>query len=125
MKVNSQNVYLEALIAHRLPQGLGVVSLSQLALVFSQMAKELRSQEAPAQQQEAFQSAIADAAESARHLTVAERTAVKSTLFTAFDGLPRRHAAMPVRTDFLRQVRFPPATGSFGSAHASSPRVSA
>ena len=125
MKVNSENVYLEALIAHRLPQGIGVVSLSQLALVFSQMARELRSQEAPAAQQEAFQSAIADAAESARHLTAVEQTAVKSTLFTAFDGLPRRHSAMPVRTDFLRQVRFPRATGSYGSAYASSREVSA
>jgi hypothetical protein len=123
--VNSENVYLEALIAHRLPQGIGVVSLSQLALVFSQMARELRSQEAPAAQQEAFQSAIADAAESARHLTATERTAVKSALFTAFDGLPRRHSAMPVRTDFLRQVRFPQPTGSYGSPYASSREVSA
>ena len=125
MKVNSQNVYLEALVADRLPQGVGVVSLSQLALVFSRMAKELRSQEAPAQQQEAFQSAIADAAQNARHLTAAERTAVQSTLFTAFDGLPRRHSATPVRTDFLRQVRFPEATGSYGSARASIREVSA
>lgn len=109
MNVNSENVYLETLIAHRVPQGIAVVSLSQLAVVFSQMANELRSQAAPAQQQEAFQSAIADAAESARHLTPGERKAVQSTLFTAFDGLPRTGAAMAVRADFLRQVRFPPA----------------
>src|SRR4029453_12971777 len=103
MKVNSENVYRDALIAHQLTQGVGVVSLSHLALVFSQMVKELRSQAAPAEQQEAFQSAIARAAHSARHLTAAERTAVQSTLFTAFDGLPRGHSAMLVRADFLRQ----------------------
>jgi len=119
MKVNSENVYLETLIAHRMPQGIGIVSLSQLALVFSKMAKELRGQEAPAQQQEAFQSAIADAAASARHLTAVERTAVQSTLFTAFDGLPRKHASMAVRADFLRQVRFPPGTGSVAPLYAS------
>jgi len=118
MKVNSENVYVETLIAHKMPQGIGVVSLSQLGLVFSQMAKELRMQEAPAQQQEAFQSAIADAAGSARHLTAAERTAVQSTLFTAFDGLPRKHATMAVRADFLRQVRFPVSTSSFSMVHA-------
>ena len=122
MKVNSQNVFRETLIAHQLPQGTGVVSLSYFALVFSQMAKELKSQGAPAEQQEAFQSAIARATESARHLTAAERTAVQSTLFTACDGLPRRYPAMPVRADFLRQVRFPPATGAFGSAYASPAR---
>jgi hypothetical protein len=122
VKVNSENVYRDVLFAHQLPQGIGVVSLSQLALVFSQMAKELRTQEAPAEQQEAFQSAIARAAESARHLTVAERTAVQSTLYTAFDGLPRNQSAMAVRADFLRQVRFPPTTGSFGSAYASAAR---
>jgi hypothetical protein len=119
MKINSQNVYLEIVTAHQLPQGIGVVSLSRLALAFSQMAKELRSQAATAAQQEAFQSAIADAAAGARHLTVAERTAVQSTLFTAFDGLPRTNAAMTVRADFLRQVRFPLPSGSFGSAYAS------
>jgi len=118
MTVNSENVYLETLIAYKMPQGIGVVSLSQLALVFSQMAKELRGQEAPAQQQEAFQSAIADAAGSARHLTAAERTAVQSTLFTAFDGLPRKHATMAIRADFLRQVRFPASTSSFSQLRA-------
>jgi hypothetical protein len=105
MNVNSQNVYLEAVTAHQLPQGVGVVSLSHLALAFSQMARELRSQDAPAAQQEAFQGAIAYAAESAQHLTRSERTAVQNVLHTAFDGLPRQHAAMAVRADFLRQVR--------------------
>ena len=119
MQVNLEQVFRTTVAAHRLPQGISVVRLPQLALAFAQMAKDLRSQGAPATQQEAFQSAIAHAAESARHLTVAERTAVQSTLFTAFDGLPRRHAAMPVRADFLRQVRFPPANGSFASAYAS------
>jgi hypothetical protein len=122
MKVNSENVYLQTLIAHRVPQGIGVVSLSQLALAFAQMAKELRGQDAPAAQQEAFQSAIAYAAESARHLTAGEWKAVQNTLFTAFDGLPRNHAAMAVRADFLRQVRFPPATGSAGTSYASAAR---
>jgi lipid-binding SYLF domain-containing protein len=111
MNVNSQSVYLETVTAHQLPQGIGMVSLSHLALAFSQMAKELRSQDAPASQQEAFQSAIADAAGSARHLTTAERTAVQNTLFTAFDGLPRNQHAMAVRADFLRQVRFPLSAG--------------
>jgi hypothetical protein len=122
MTVSSQNVYLEAVAAHQLPQGIGLVSLSHLALAFSQMAKDLRSQGAPAVQQEAFQSAIAHAVESAQHLSAAERIAVQSTLFTAFDGLPRRHSAMPVRADFLRQVRFPVATGSFASEYASAAR---
>ena len=114
-KVNLELVYRNSVAAHRLPQGVRVVLLSQLALAFSQMAKDLRSQGALAAQQESFQSAIAHAAESARHLTAAERTAVLSTLFTAFDGLPRRHSAMPVRADFLRQVRFAVDSGSFAS----------
>jgi len=118
MTVNSENVYLEAVAAHQLPQGVGLVSLSHLALAFSQMAKDLRNQGAPAKQQEAFQGAIAYAAESARHLTISERTAVQNVLHTAFDGLPRNHSAMAVRVDFLRQVRFPPGTyvGSVVSA---------
>lgn len=122
MTIHSANVYREVLIAHPLPRGVGVVPLSHLALLFSQMAKKLSSQKAPSEQQEAFQSAIACAAESARHLTAAERTAVQSTLFTAFDGRPRRHSATPVRADFLRQVRFPPSAGSFGSVHAAAGR---
>ena len=108
MTVNSENVYLEAVAAHQLPHGVGVVSLSHLSLAFSQMAKDLRSQGAPAEQQETFQGAIAYAAESARHLTPSERTAVQNVLRTAFDGLPRNHSAMAVRVDFLGQVRFPP-----------------
>jgi hypothetical protein len=89
------------------------------------MAKDLRSAGAPAGQQEAFQTAIAQAVECAQHLTANDRTAIKNTLFTAFDGLPRGHSATPVRADFLRQIRFPLATGSFGSAYASAARVSA
>jgi hypothetical protein len=122
MRVNSEHVYRDAVTAHRLPQGISVVPLLQLALAFSQMAKDLRSQNAPAEQQEAFQAAIVQAAESAQHLTAGERIAVQHTLFTAFDGLPRRHSAMPVRADFLRQVRFPVATGSFASEYASAAR---
>jgi hypothetical protein len=122
MKVSSENIYRQAVTAHQLPQGIGVVSLSHLASAFSQMAKDLRAQDAPAEQQEAFQTAIAQAVESARHLTASERTAVQCTLFTAFDGLPRTHSSMAVRADFLRQVRFPAATGSFGSAYASAAR---
>jgi hypothetical protein len=122
MRVNSEHVYRDAVTAHRLPQGISVVPLPQLALAFSQMAKDLRSQNAPAEQQDAFQAAIAQAAESAQHLTAGERIAVQHTLFTAFDGLPRRHSAMPVRADFLRQVRFPVATGSFASEYASAAR---
>ena len=123
--VNSANVYLKALTAHQLPQNIGTVSLWRLSSAFSQMARDLRRLDAPAAQQEAFQSTIAHAAESARYLTAAERTAVHNTLFTAFDGLPRGYSAMPVRTDFLGQVRFPPDTGSFGSAYPSSREVSA
>lgn len=104
MEVSSQDVYREVVTAFQLPQGIGMVTLSQLAAAFSQMAKDLRSQGAPAEQQEAFQSAIADAAESARHLTAAERAAVKNTVFTAFDGLPRSHSVGAVRAEFLRQV---------------------
>jgi hypothetical protein len=122
MRVNSEHVYRDTVTAHRLPQGISVVPLPQLALAFAQMAKDLRSQGAPAVQQEDFQSAIVHAVESAQHLSAAERTAVQSTLFTAFDGLPRRHSAMPVRADFLRQVRFPVATGSFASEYAAPAR---
>ena len=122
MKVNSEIVYLKTLTAHKLPQGISVVSLSQLASAFSQMAKDLRSQEAAAAQQEAFQGAIAYAAESARHLTPGERAAVQNVLHTAFDGLPRSHSAMAVRADFLRQVRFPPGTGSVGPLYPSAVR---
>jgi hypothetical protein len=124
MRVISEDVYRKVVTSQRLPQGIGVVSLPQLALAFSQMAKDLRSQDAPAAQQEAFQSAIADAAESARCLTAADRTAVRHTLFTAFDGLPRRRDSVtPVRADFLRQVRFPPATGFFGQVSKGSTHV--
>jgi hypothetical protein len=122
MNVNSEIVYLKTLTAHKLPHGISVVSLSQLASAFSQMAKDLRSQEAAAAQQEAFQGAIAYAAESARHLTPSERAAVQNVLHTAFDGLPRRHSAMAVRADFLRQVRFPPGTGSVGPLYPSAVR---
>ena len=118
MKVNSENVYRNTVTTHRLPQGISVVPLPQLASAFAEMAKDLRSQGAPAGQQEAFQAAIAHAAESAQSLTAGERTAVQNTLFTAFDGLPRRHAAMAVRADFLRQVKFPVTAGSFASEHA-------
>ena len=118
MRVNSEHVYRDAVTAHRLPHGIGVVPLPQLALAFSAMAKELRSLNAPAAQQEAFQAAIAQAAESAQHLTAGERIAVQHTVFTAFDGLPRSHSAMPVRADFLRQVRFPVSTSSFSMVHA-------
>ena len=118
MTANSENVYLEAVTAHQLPQGIGVVSLSHLALAFSQMAKDLRTQGAPAKQQEAFQGAIAYAAESARHLMPSERRAVQNVLHTAFDGLPRDHSAMAVRADFLRQVRFPPGTGAVDRVRA-------
>ena len=106
--MNSKNVYLGALTAHHVPQGVGVVSLSHLGLAFSQMANDLGSQGAPAEQQKVFQGAIAYAAEIARHLTPGERTAVQNVLHTAFDGLARDHAAMAVRVDFLRQVAFPP-----------------
>ena len=119
MTVNSQNVYRDTVTAHRLPQGISVVPLPQLASAFSQMAKDLRSLGAPAAQQEAFQAAIALAAERAPHLTASERTAVQNTLFTAFDGLPRLHSMTPVRSDFLRQVTFPAAGGSFFSAYGS------
>ena len=122
MRVNSENVYRLTVTAHRLPQGISMVPLPRLALAFTQMAKDLRSQGAPAAQQEAFQAAIAQAAESALDLTASERTAVQGTLFTAFDGLPRRHSAMAVRSDFLRQVTFPVATGSFASEHAPAAR---
>ena len=118
MGVISANVYRDTVTAHSLPQGISVVALPRLASAFSKMATDLRSQGAPAAQQEAFQAAIADAAESAQDLTASERTAVKNALFTAFDGLPRRHSAMAVRSDFLRQVKFPVAAGSFASEHA-------
>ncbi len=118
MSVNSENVYRHTVTAHRLPQGITFVPLSRLASAFSEMAKDLRSQGAPSAQQEAFQAAIAHAADSARYLTAGERTAVQNTLFTAFDGLPRRHSPMAVRSDFLRQVTFPAATGSFASERA-------
>jgi len=122
MTVKSENVYRDAVTAHRLPQGISVVPLPRLASAFSEMAKDLRSQGAPAAQQEAFQAAIAHATESARDLTASERTAVQNALFTAFDGLPRRHSAMAVRSDFLRQVTFPVATGSFATEHATAAR---
>ena len=122
MKVNSENVYRHTVTAHRLPQGISSVPLPRLALAFSQMAKDLRDQGAPAAQQEAFQAAIAQAAEGDRCLTASERTAVQGTLFTAFDGLPRHHSAMPVRADFLRHVKFPVATGSFTPEYAAPAR---
>jgi hypothetical protein len=120
MTVSSENVYLEAVAAHQLPQGIGLVPLSHLALAFSHMAQELRSQGAPAEQQEVFQGAIAYAAENARHLTPSERTAVQNTLRTAFDGLPRNHSATAIRVDFLHQVRFPP--GPVGPVYAAAAR---
>jgi hypothetical protein len=122
MRVKSENVYRGTVAAHQLPQGISLVPLLRLASAFSQMATELRSQGATASQQEAFQAAIAHAAESAQDLTSGERTAVQNTLFTAFDGLPRRHAAMAVRADFLRQVTFPAATGSFTPEYVSAAR---
>ena len=106
MEVNSQNVYRAVVTTLQLPQGIGMVPLSQLAVAFSQMAKSLRSERAPAEQQDAFQSSIAEAADSARHLTPDERSAVKDAVFSAFDGLPRNHAVKMVRADFLRQVTF-------------------
>jgi hypothetical protein len=118
VNVQAENVYRRVLTAQRLSQGVGVVALTQLALAFSQMAKDLRLQNASVEQQNAFQSAIAHAAVNARHLTSAERMAVQNTLSTAFDGLPRDSSAMAVRTDFLRQVRFPAVAGAFGSTYA-------
>src|ERR1051325_4902367 len=96
MTVNSEQVYLGAVTAHQLPKGVGVVSLSHLALAFSQMAMELKGQGAPAKQQDAFQGAIAYAAEIAPHLTPSERKAVQNVLHTAFDGRPRHRLAMAV-----------------------------
>jgi len=122
MEVSSQNVYCDVVTAFQLPQGIGMVTLSQLAGAFSQMARDLRSRGASAEQQEAFQTAIASAVERAQHLTASERTAVKNTLFTAFDGLPRRHATTQVRADFLRQIRFPVASGSLALEHAAAAR---
>jgi hypothetical protein len=113
MEVNSQHVYRPVVAALHLPQGISMVPLSQLALAFSQMAKSLRNDRAPAEQQEAFQLAIADAADCAPHLTGDERAAVKNTVFTAFDGLPRSHAVKTVRAEFLRQVTFPRSTGRY------------
>jgi hypothetical protein len=107
MEVDSRNVYLSVVTTLRLPQGISMVPISQLALAFSQMAKSLRNEGAPAQQQEAFQAALADAANSAPHLTAEERAAVKNTVFTAFDGLPRNHGVKAVHAAFLRQVTFP------------------
>jgi hypothetical protein len=118
MTVNSENVYRGAVAAHQLPRGMGVVSLSHLALAFSQMAGELESQGAPAEQRNAFQGAIAYAAEIARHLTPGERRAVQNVLHTAFDGVPRNQSNMAVRADFLGQVRFPPGTGSMSPMDA-------
>ena len=119
MNVSSENVYRNTVTAHRLPQGIGVVPLAQLALAFSQMARDLRSQGAPVGQQQAFQAAIAQAVEAAQHLTVNERNTVQNTLFTAFDGRPRPHWATAVRADFLRQVKFSAPDGSFASEYAS------
>lgn len=121
MEVDSQNVYLSVVTTLHLPQGISMVPISQLALAFSLMAKGLRKEGAPAEQQEAFQSAIADAADSAPHLTRDERAAVKNTVFTAFDGLPRNHAVKAVRAEFLRQVTFPRPAGRSGSSRGSSP----
>ena len=121
MEVNSQNVYLAVVTTLHLPQGISMVPLSQLALAFSEMAKSLRNQRASAAQQEAFQSAIADAADGAPHLTRDERAAVKNTVFTAFDGLPRNHAVKAVRAEFLRQVTFPRSTGRSGSSYGPAP----
>ena len=121
MELHSRNVYLAVVTTLHLPQGISMVPLSHLALAFSQMAKSLRNEGAAAEQQEAFQSAIADAADSAPHLTPDERAAVKNTVFTAFDGLPRNHAVKAVRADFLRQVTFSPPTRRFGSSYGSAP----
>jgi hypothetical protein len=106
MHVHVGNIYRNVLAAERLPQGVGVVSLAQLALAFSGMVTRLRAQRVSAEEQGAFRSAIAHAVDTARHLTVAERVAVQNTLSTAFDGLPRDTSSLQVRADFLRQVTF-------------------
>jgi hypothetical protein len=104
MTVNSENVYLEAVTAHQLPQGIGVVSLSHLALAFSQMARELRIRRAggaagSVSGRDRIRGRERPASDAQRADGRAER------LHTAFDGLPRHHSAMAVRVDFLRQVR--------------------
>jgi uncharacterized membrane protein len=106
MHVHVGNIYRNVLAAERLPQGVGVVSLAQLAVAFSGMATRLRGQRVSAEEQRAFRSAIAHAVDTARHLTVAERVDVQNTLSTAFDGLPRDTSSLQVRADFLRQVTF-------------------
>jgi hypothetical protein len=121
MEVHSQNVYRSVLTTLRLPQGISLVPLSQLAVAFSQMVSGLRNEGAPAEQQEAFQAAVADAVNSAPHLTSDERSAVKDTVFTAFDGVPRKHVVKAVRADFLRQVTFRRSAGRFGSSYGASP----
>ena len=45
--------------------------------------------------------------------------AAVGALIVGYHFLSRRHSALPVRADFLRQVRFPAATGSFASEYAS------
>jgi hypothetical protein len=62
MRVNSENVYRLTVTAHRLPQGISACR-SALALAFSQMA---RPQSGRTARREAFQAAIAHAAESAQ-----------------------------------------------------------
>ena|ERR1051325_3508693 len=118
VEVDSQNVYRSVLTTLHLPQGISKVSLSQLALASSPMVKSLRNDGAPAEQQEAFQAAVADAANSAPHLTPDERAAVKNTVFTAFDGLARSHVVKAVRAGFLRQVTFrrPAGRCSYGAS---------
>jgi hypothetical protein len=111
MAVNSQHLYRDVVSANHLPHNvIGMVSIARLSSAFSQMADDLKSQGAPAAQQQVFQGAIAYAAERAGHLTLAERTAVQNALSTAFEGLPGTHFPMTVRADFLRQVTFPPGT---------------
>lgn len=121
MEVHSQNVYLSVITTLCLPQGISMVPLSQLALAFSQMVKSLRNEGAPAEQQEAFQAAVAHAVDSAPYLTSDERTAVKNSVFTAFDGVRRKHVVKAVRADFLRQVTFRQPAGRFGSSYGASP----
>jgi hypothetical protein len=121
MEVDSQNLYLSVVSTSGLPQGISMVPLSQLAVAFSEMAKNLRKEGAPAQQQEAFQAALVDTVNSAPHLTPDERAAVRNTIFTAFDGLPRNHVVKAVRAEFLRQVTFPRPVGRPGSSYGSAP----
>jgi hypothetical protein len=115
-----RRIFQTALLASGLLNKSTTSSPAELRDVVAAMGDSLRTQGADSFEQEFFREAIVRAVTCAptHQMTDAERATAITTVYTAFDGLPRRTSALTTRTAFLREVTFVDESGAYARALA-------